>query len=1114
MIAQAAAEIQGIEFADVLDRRPTFRAAALLAAACLLAGGLIAIEPVGAEISVTRLLNPLGNTTWPRTTNLAIRQAPDRVARGQAFQIEVVDQYGARLPAEVRIHYRAEAADGKVAEESGQMRFADGKGDTSNLCEAPSGPFRQIGLIPFSVPFSVIARRENVQQPFSYRVEGGDDRSMPWSDVEVVDPPAVESLSIRLVPPAYTGWPAVESPRHIRALVGTRVEIAGRATKPLRSAELCLEGGRRIPARLGDDGLSFTVGTTAAVGTPSSPAVGAAVAPPPPTEFVVEKSGSYWFELTDDEGLQGGGDDRWEIHAVADAPPVVSIQQPAANLLVTPRAVVPVRVSAKDDLAVRDVTLVFRAGDAGPERTVPLWTGGPQASPAPAAEGFPSPARRQPHGRLPLGTGPAGPAAGHPGDLPRDGQRLSAADRPQRAAATYRGHARRTARPARRARKTDRRRVGAGGRDAAGVPQSGPVAVAILPAVLASRLRRSDVDQLQAAEHAQQDVAQLLTSRSEGLPMHVTALLADLENNRIPAGDVQRRMAGLLEELDRLGRDRLPMIGRELTAARKTAQADREVGAGKGDRSNLPERPGGGFAQIGPVPFSGRVSASLLAAAGQQDAVIAALEQWLRQLARWDSYGRFHRELAQLLREQEELTRRTADVGRRTLAQDLRDLGPQDAAGLNVAAATELDLARRLDRTLQEMEQAAGQLRPGDPLAADTVLDALDQARRLGVAAEMRTAGAEIGQNQIGQAAAGQKQIAQDLQEVLDILANRQAEAARLVKRLRQVESDLSALEQQQAGLAKQIDAKTEAGGNEARRELERLAVEQQRLRQEAERLARQLERLQSDRAAAAAGQAAEEMDQAGQRAAAGDRAGASGQAAAARQSLADARGQLAERLRQAAAELAFEQIARLDDLIKHLRRQQRNALDEARRLWQLERSQGNLTRAQASSVGDLGRLQHSLQDDTARLAKQLAGAGAFQLALGGAVGEMQDAAASLDRRQTGPPTQEPQGRALRATRSGGRGDQARAARGVGGRRQRARRQGRPAANAYHRHPAPCGTQALEAHARGHQLPHREVTASRDAGGQADRGPNPPVPRVERAASPPGRHHPEIAPPG
>ncbi len=414
-----------------------------------------------------------------------------------------------------------------------------------------------------------------------------------------------------------------------------------------------------------------------------------------------------------------------------------------------------------------------------------------------------------------------------------------------------------------------------------------------------------------------------------------------------------------------------------------------------------------------------RVAASLTAAAAQQDAVIAALEQWLGQLDRWQSYGRFHREVAQLLREQEELTRRTAEVGRRTLAQDLRDLGPQDAAELKIAADGQVELARRLDRALQEMEQAAGQLRPGDPVAADTIADALDQARRSAVAAEMRTTGAEIGQNQIGQAAAGQKQIVQDLQEVLDILANRQAEAARLVKRLRQLEGDLSALEERQAELRKQIDSVARPPSavrqnEEARRELERLAGEQQVLRQEAQRLARQLERLQSATAAAAAGRAAEQMDQAGQCAAAGDRAGASGRAAEARQSLAEARRQLADRVRQAAAELAFEQMARLDDAIKHLRGQQQNALEEANRLWELERSQGNLSRAQAASVGDLARLQHALRGDTARLAKQLAGAGAFQLALGGAAGEMQDAAASLDRHQTGPPTQEPQLRALR----------------------------------------------------------------------------------------------------
>ena len=137
-------------------------------------------------------------------------------------------------------------------------------------------------------------------------------------------------------------------------------------------------------------------------------------------------------------------------------------------------------------------------------------------------------------------------------------------------------------------------------------------------------------------------------------------------------------------------------------------------------------------------------------------------------------------------------------------------------------------------------------------------------------------------------------------------------------------------------------------------------------------------------------------------------------QAADAQRSLADARRQLADQLGQAAARLTAEQVARLEDNVKHLRRQQENALDEAQRLRGLEESQGQLTRSQALSLHELARLQRSLQTDAARLGQQLSGAGAFELALIGAAGDMGQAADSLDRRQTGPPTQDAQRRAIR----------------------------------------------------------------------------------------------------
>jgi len=44
--------------------------------------------------------------------------------------------------------------------------------------------------------------------------------------------------------------------------------------------------------------------------------------------------------------MRAGGD-RWQIRAVPDAPPSISIERPTSNLSLTPRAVVPLRVTAR-----------------------------------------------------------------------------------------------------------------------------------------------------------------------------------------------------------------------------------------------------------------------------------------------------------------------------------------------------------------------------------------------------------------------------------------------------------------------------------------------------------------------------------------------------------------------------------------------------------------------------------------------------------------------------------------------------------------------------------------------------------------------------------------------
>ena len=225
-----------------------------------------------ARTAAVRLINPLGNVAWPQRTHLELLQRIQRVARGQAFEVEVVDRH-ADLPDVVRIHYRFTAAGGPAGEETEAMHFAGG---------------------------AMVARRENVVRPFAYRVEGGDDQTMPWIPVQVMEPPAIASLSVTLVPPAYTGWPTSKAEGHLRALVGTQVQISAASTKPLREAWLSLEDGRQLPARLAPDRKQLTIPADAR------------------QPLLIDKSGAYWFKLIDIDGLAGGNDNRWEIRAVPD----------------------------------------------------------------------------------------------------------------------------------------------------------------------------------------------------------------------------------------------------------------------------------------------------------------------------------------------------------------------------------------------------------------------------------------------------------------------------------------------------------------------------------------------------------------------------------------------------------------------------------------------------------------------------------------------------------------------------------------------------------------------------------------------------------------------------
>lgn len=952
VIVETAADVERLNVREVLEPRPAGRALAAAGLVALLAVGLVAASPSSARIALARLARPLGDDAWPRYYRVEFRSAPSRLAAGSDFEVELISDDEHRVPDDVQIYYRFENEGASDLVESEPMRWVGG---------------------------AMVARKENVSRPFYYRAAGGDDTSMDWIRLEVLEPPRFESVKLTLHPPAYSGLPVEESATSIHALTGTRVALQGTVTKKLRSATLRRESREEIPLAISEDGYSVALAFDAE------------------QPFAVDTNGRYSIELEDDEGLIGGLEEQWDIRAVPDLEPTVTIEQPGSNVFVTPRGEVAVRVAVKDDLAIHEIALHYRRTDRTDveEFVIPLESGAERApqfdAGALTAAGQLGDSRVVEHRWLleELNLKPATQLtfwATASDYLPQTGQStvrnitiITPADLEERLAQRQTlvfAELQRVLKMQQAARtQTESLEI-----------QLGEV----------GRIGKTDVDQAQSAELNQRQVARTLTSPSEGVPAQIADFLTELRSNRVDSPDVERRMTGILDEIARLDEEHLGAIESELTRFIKAAQM------------NLPRD---AESQDARAPADDELRQSLATAGRNQQQVVSSLESMLGELGRWDNYRRFAREITQLRRDQQEIAKQTKELRPNTLGRDSKQLTAQQQADLAKLSNRQIDLSRRLEKIQQQMEQMSKSLAESDPIASATVADGLHQARQQAISGQMRSASEQVQRNQLGQAAQRQAKIAEDLNDLLSVLSNRrEQELTRLVKQLREAESELSKLRKQQAGLRKKMKAAAaEPDPVKRKQQLERLTRQQKQLAQDAARLARRLKRLQSETASRSTSSAAGNMAGAAESAGQGGAAAAEQNAAAAEKDLEEAQQQLAERRQQAEQDLAREQLARLEDSLKSLHQRQEKLIAETDRMQQLRVDNGRLSRAQLGTVGSLARQQNALRGETAGLAEKLAATRVIHLALDGAAGNMARAAELLEDRQTGPPARRQQ---------------------------------------------------------------------------------------------------------
>ncbi len=968
VVSETESQLEQLNLQRALDPREPRKALAGALAVAAVAAFVAALDPASAALAARRLAMPWSNEAWPLWNNLAFENPPRRLAKGENFEVELIDKNG-RLPDEVQIQYWFE-------------------GDSPQEIDAK--PMKLLGE-------KMLARRENVTQSFRYRAVGGDNQAMTWIPLEVVEPPQVATLEILLHPPTYTGWPVEKSGTNLRALEGTLVELRATTAKPLRAARIIIdaEQDREIPLTLTSGGLGFEL------------------RPDSQPSWKIESSGTWRLMLTDATGLEGGNDTRHELQAVPDRPPVVSLDGDQPVTYVSARAIVPLRGVVKDDLAIRGIELRYLDSARSEEdhQTVSLFRG-PEQPPRPTTTGLTDGGGKSQ--RLETTWDLSQLAGLEPGS--QLAYHVAASDyKPQEEKSDTRrvviiSDRELEDRVSRRHSDILTRLAEALDKQRAVRSQTTSLEIQLDET---GGLAPRDLDHLQSAELNQRQIQRMLAGGADGVEEQIAGLLEDVDNNRLDSPDVKRRMSELLAEVRRLGQEHLPAVQGGLIDALKEAQAVAPISAedNQADDSGKPMEdstaPEKSDPNAVPKPPTEVARQKLKDAGEHQDAVIASIEGMLGELSRWDNYRRVARDIHQLRRDQDDLAGRTNELRMQTLGKEDKDLSPQERASLKRLGQQQGEIASRFEQTQGRMREMETELETTDPVAAETLADALAAAARSALAGKMREAGRNLEANRLGQAAQEQKETSQGLEDLLNVLSNRREhELGRQVEKLREAADQLQEQLRQLKELRKKIDrAADQEDQAERQRQLERLSKEPQKLAEEIDRLARRLQRLQAQRASQSASQSAQRLSQAGQQSQQGDPQQAQEDAEQAERDLEQAEQELRQAIAQAEQDLFFEQMVRLEQALAGMIKRQQSVIEETVRLEALRARQGELSRGQRASVTSLASAERELSEEAGQFAEKIAKARAFEFTLRAAMRAMLSTAARLDRGETGDPT-------------------------------------------------------------------------------------------------------------
>ncbi len=686
VIAETDRLVATLNISECLEGRRARRAIGGFVLVAFVTGLLCALDLPAAGIILRRLAKPLHGEPWPQWNQLEFVDPPRVMATGSDFEARLVDRNG-HLPASATFEIKLTEDDEPAARVIQQV---DGQ---------------------------LVARLTNVTQGLLFRARGGDDRSMAWHALEVREPVQISNLEIIVHPPAYTGLPPEKASRLIRAWAGSELRIAGQLSAAVESVTIESTLTTAPEVGLSPDGKRFQIPADA------SPA------------WTPHESGQIEFRIQDRGGLVVTSDLRCDVTVVEDLAPEVVLESPQENDAFLPGAEIPIRVTIKDDLAIRSADLVHL------DKTWPLLAVSEQDS--------------QPTATAP---GSVGERRTIDSTWDLEGLNLEAGDsveyhivatdnRPQTGTSSVR-------------RLTI---ISVAEFDAELDRDQGELRQRIEKSLALQRQTHSqterlvssvdwansipDAETLQATQWGQQQIRQLISGPNGARPL-AESLLRRLATNRVDRPDVAARLHAAHQQLLDLDAAILPGIEHELASTVKVAKT----------ASRMPN-----------ATDRSLVHRSLESSQQTQQQVVDALEAILARFAKWSNVRRITSDVTELRQQQRQLIQATDSLD--TVGKKRRDLTDTEVDLLEQLADRQAQLARQTDRVLSEIEQLQQGETSSDPTLQTMLRRAIQAARENDLASAAHQAQRSLRENQIGTASAQQRAVQAGLEAISDAIS-------------------------------------------------------------------------------------------------------------------------------------------------------------------------------------------------------------------------------------------------------------------------------------------------------------------------------------------------------